>query len=155
MPYPTAVLADRLVAGQQVNLAVAFYSVGQVLPALAMCVLFQYCRSVGLLAPAVREDLLRRLTWLTWGSVIAYFVSIGLALVAPALSLVYYALAPVYWAIDGARARHELPKGSADAPAYRISAGADSAGRQRLNILVPGHGQSREPHHTPGGGLGR
>jgi uncharacterized membrane protein len=110
MPYPTAVLADRLVAGQQVNLAVAFYGVGQLLLALAICVLFQYCRSAGLLAPAVRKDLLRSLTWLTWGSVIAYVVSIGLALVAPVVSLMYYALSPVYWAIDGARARHELPK---------------------------------------------
>jgi uncharacterized membrane protein len=108
MPYPTAVLADRLVSGQQVNLAVAFYGVGQLLPALAMCVLFQYCRSAGLFAPAVRAALLRSLTWLTWGSVIAYLVSILVALVAPVLSLIYYALSPVYWAIDGARARHEL-----------------------------------------------
>jgi len=110
MPYPTAVLADRLVAGQQVNFAVAFYGVGQLLPALAVCVLFQYCRSAGLLAPAVPKDLLRTLTWLTWASVIAHGVSIGLALVAPVVSLLYYVLSPVYWAIDGARARHELPK---------------------------------------------
>jgi uncharacterized membrane protein len=110
MPYPTAVLADRLVAGQQVNLAVAFYGVGQLLPALALCVLFQYCRSADLLAPAMRPALLRSLTWLAWGSVIVYLVSIVVALVAPVVSLIYYALAPAYWAIDGARARHELPK---------------------------------------------
>jgi uncharacterized membrane protein len=109
MPYPTAVLADRLVSAQQVNLAVAFYGIGQLLPALAMCVLFQYCRSAGLIAPALGENLLRRLTWMSWGSAFAYFVSIGLALVAPVFSLIYYALAPLYWAIDGARARHELP----------------------------------------------
>ena len=51
MPYPTAVLADRLVAGRQVNLAVAFYGIGQLLPALAMSVLFQYCRAARLITP--------------------------------------------------------------------------------------------------------
>jgi hypothetical protein len=35
---------------------------------------------------------------------------VGVALVAPIVALVYYALSPVYWAIDGARARHEVPK---------------------------------------------
>jgi uncharacterized membrane protein len=110
MPYPTAVLADRLVAGQQVSLAVAFYGIGQLLPALAMTVVFQYCISAGLFAPAARTRTLRRLTWLTWGAVGVYAVSIGVALLAPIVSLVYYALAPVFWAIDGARARHEIPK---------------------------------------------
>jgi uncharacterized membrane protein len=109
LPYPTAVLADRLVAGQQVNLAVAFYGVGQLLPALTMCALFQYCRAARLIAPAIHHDLLRRVTWLSWVSAGLHAVSIGVAPAAPIVSLIYYAVAPIYWAIDGARARHEAP----------------------------------------------
>jgi hypothetical protein len=48
------------------------------------------------MAPRARERLPRRLTWLTWGSVLAYVVSIGVPLVAPVVSLVYYALSPVF-----------------------------------------------------------
>jgi hypothetical protein len=62
---------------------------GSFLPGLAVNVLFQYCRSAGLMAPRARERLPRRLTWLTWGSVLAYVVSIGVPLVAPVVSLVY------------------------------------------------------------------
>src|SRR5215831_4583986 len=87
MPYPTAVLADRLVAGQQINLAVVFYGVGQLLAALAMCVLFQYCRSARLLAPTADQELLRRLTWITWGSVMVHGIAVGVASVAPVVSL--------------------------------------------------------------------
>ncbi len=108
LPFPTAVMADRLVSGHQVNLAVAFYGVGLLLPAITVSVLLNYIDAAALLAPSAQNRATHRLARLSWLSVVLFTITIGVALIAPLIALLYYFLSPIYWAINGARASHEL-----------------------------------------------
>lgn len=102
--YPTALLAERLSSGREVNIAVAFYGVAMFLPAATGVWTFIYgVRAPGLLAPDVdRARVVASQRAYILGPLM-YAVSIPLALVFPIVSLTFYAVAPVFFGIVAAR----------------------------------------------------
>src|SRR5437867_1828119 len=106
VPFPTELLADRLVTGVDVPLATAFYGVAMLLPALAGSASWTYAMRAGRLRTEIisarRASELARLYWL--GPVL-YAVTVVVALVATPVALVFYAVAPILYLVVGARSR--------------------------------------------------
>ena len=106
MAYPTALLAERLSSGREVNVAVAFYGLAMLLPAATGLWTFTYgVRATGLLGPEVdRAAVAASQRYNILGPLI-YAASIPLALVLPIVALTFYAVAPVFYGIVAARDR--------------------------------------------------
>jgi uncharacterized membrane protein len=104
--YPTALLAERLASGHELNVAVAFYGLAMLLPAVTLNLTIWYASyAPGLLADGVNRTRLRADQRAYLLGPIMYAASIPLALALPIVSLGFYVVAPVFYGIVAARDR--------------------------------------------------
>jgi len=111
VPFPTVVLAVLLYTAVYPPLAVPFYGVAMLLPALAGSANWTYALRAGRPRPeAMSLARGRELERLYWAGPAIYAVAIVVALVATPIALAFYVLAPILYLIVGARSR-ELADG--------------------------------------------
>lgn len=102
IPFPTAVLASRIESGRDLSAATAFYGAAMLVSALAAISAEQYAIRRGLTDPRAAahwKEIVRR----SWIGPVAYVISIGIALVQPAVALVLFICAPAFYGIVSVR----------------------------------------------------
>ncbi|HEX9268608.1 MAG TPA: TMEM175 family protein [Candidatus Limnocylindria bacterium] len=114
VPYPTALLADRLQTGHELNLATAFYGASMLLPALLSNALWLYIsRGRRLLTPTLGDAQVAALTRSYLLGPVLYAISVVVALFVPVIALVFYVLGPSYYAVVSARSSFEQANATA------------------------------------------
>jgi uncharacterized membrane protein len=104
IPFPTAIAADRIGSGVDMNVAMGLYGIWMLVVAAIGSLELIVLRRDGLMDEAAfqREapDVLSRRFWL--GSAV-YAVAAVVAFVAPLVALLFYVVAPLYYAVGTAK----------------------------------------------------
>lgn len=104
IPFPTAVLADRIAAGDATGIAAAFYGASMLLTTIAGNVFVTYALRRRLFGATLPERLRRFLPY-RWIGTALYAASVPLALVLPLAAFAFFVASPVFYAGIFARER--------------------------------------------------
>lgn len=104
IPFPTAVLADRMSSGHDAGSAAAFYALSSLLTTVAMNLLMSYAlgrRLFGSRLPEIQPYLRWR-----WVGTVLYALAIPVALAFPTAALVFFILGPLFYGVVHARQKY-------------------------------------------------
>jgi len=106
IPFPTAVLADRIGRPDEASPAAVFYGLAMALPALAVLALLSYSRRSGhLRVEDYDREVPAAIARHGWIGAAINLMGIAAALVAPLVALAIFAAASVFWGVVTARWR--------------------------------------------------
>jgi uncharacterized membrane protein len=106
IPFPTAIAAERLESGVDVNLAMGLYGVVMLVVASLGSLELILLRHDRLIDEATFfRDAPEALTRRYWVGPVLYAIAAAVAFVAPFLALLFYAIAPLYYAVANAKWR--------------------------------------------------
>lgn len=101
IPFPTALLADRMTTGQDAGLAAGFYASASLATSLAMNLFTTYALRRGLFGSRLAEiGPFLRFRWL---GVALYAASIPVALAFPGVALAFFVVGPIFYGLLLAR----------------------------------------------------
>lgn len=104
IPFPTALAADRIGSGVDVNLAMGLYGVWMLVTAALAVGLLVLVRRDGLMdTAAFLREAPGALTRQYWLGPAIYAVAAVVAFFTPLVALVFYVVAPLYYGVEAAR----------------------------------------------------
>lgn len=104
IPFPTALLADRLASGHDTGVAAAFYAASTLTTALTSIAFGEYALRRGLYGAKVTE--ISAFLRYRWVGPVLYTLAIPLGLALPLGALVFFVVGPVFYGVILARRRY-------------------------------------------------
>jgi uncharacterized membrane protein len=97
VPFPTKLVAEYLRETEPERIAVSFYGLNLLALSVLMTVMYTYAYRADLLRPGAEEDnaIMRRRNDL-YPSVVGYLVSLGVAMIAPRVAVIFYLVVGAY-----------------------------------------------------------